>query len=498
MPRLPVDPSNEKIPKNTTHVNWGTMVHSEIDPSTGLITKRYWFEGYFPNAADMEKAQFLDYNWRIVRGVNEATGTPGPWRVTWVGPPEFKPTGWTPTVELRAGWSESEGSGPPVPALLMPSQVGMYGQPHSRLQPYKYRWETYTTNTMTTPDHGPSVTGSGYEWSDEPPEDRFDYSLRKGADPPVTVDDTVEDSANLARRAKGSTVFNPPPINMLSPERYAPHNIEDGDDRQPFGQVLTPDEQARRLVTVTQPLYLAAKEAEGQTEGGRLQYTTPWGFRALFNPTAWGYSGQVFEGATISQMSMAKGDLLVPGTFSYQIDLMINRSLDMAVLTAEVGEKMHDPKTAAQINWSGLAQQHYPAGTWTGGAWLDRFSGKTKAKTGSSHSHMHPLMEIYRRGTEYDIDFLYRVINGDPVNKVPGIINRWTSQRGILSPQRVRVTIGGADAFEGQITNINVNHVVMNKMMVPMVSFLSLSVQRWPNYLAGNATDKLVSKDAAP
>lgn len=52
----------------------------------------------------------------------------------------------------------------------------------------------------------------------------------------------------------------------------------------------------------------------------------------------------------------------------------------------------------------------------------------------------------------------------------------------ILPSSKVRVNIGRADVFEGRINSISVKHLMMTKTMVPTVTYLTLSIVRYPGF----------------
>jgi len=89
------------------------------------------------------------------------------------------------------------------------------------------------------------------------------------------------------------------------------------------------------------------------------------------------------------------------------------------------------------------------------------------------------LAQILRYGTNYDVNHLYRTINGD------------AGDVGFLINTLVRVVFGPYHAYEGFITNIGVQHKQFNADMVPMMSTVDVSMTRVSqfNNPAGLATD---------
>ena len=62
---------------------------------------------------------------------------------------------------------------------------------------------------------------------------------------------------------------------------------------------------------------------------------------------------------------------------------------------------------------------------------------------------------------------------------------------------RVRVYIGNAEVFEGVIQSISVNNLIVNKDLVPMVTTLSLDIQRYPGFAVEPAKTPAGKKPSA-
>lgn len=86
------------------------------------------------------------------------------------------------------------------------------------------------------------------------------------------------------------------------------------------------------------------------------------------------------------------------------------------------------------------------------------------------------LSRILQYGTQYDINHLFRVVNGD------------AGDVGFLVNTLVRVSFGPNNYYEGFITNIDATHSQFNSQMVPMVSTVNLNVTR-VSQINGPATD---------
>lgn len=163
------------------------------------------------------------------------------------------------------------------------------------------------------------------------------------------------------------------------------------------------------------------------------KYSKNWGFRFLYNPTAYGYSQTSTDGVMPEQVTASRTDLLIPATSSYSIELYLNRIPDMK--KANQSASYYSPRPAA-----------------------------------------YDLQQLWARGTEYDLDFLYRVINGDPKTIVGW---KKSSNIGALIMQRVQLKLGSGLYITGVINSINVQHVMFTDNMIPTFTTVTLDFTQW-------------------
>lgn len=165
-------------------------------------------------------------------------------------------------------------------------------------------------------------------------------------------------------------------------------------------------------------------------------YSRRWAFRFMYNPTFWGYSLGSTTDSMPEQINASLTDLLVPGTGSIQLELYLNREADLVYRSP----RYYSPRPSTAT-----------------------------------------LRQLWYRGTEYDLDFLYRVINGDP-KKVKGM-KYPTANVGALIQQRVAIKLGTGLYTTGIINSIAVEHMMMNKMMVPTLTKVTLDFTTyWTEY----------------
>jgi hypothetical protein len=107
-----------------------------------------------------------------------------------------------------------------------------------------------------------------------------------------------------------------------------------------------------------------------------------------------------------------------------------------------------------------------------------------------------PLQEeerygLLNRGTEYDLEFLYRVLNGDPeegtmlLNENYGASighkeYRRSADIGYITAIPVWMYLGANLRYFGSISGIDVTHKIFDLNMVPMMSVVSITFTRYP------------------
>ena len=88
------------------------------------------------------------------------------------------------------------------------------------------------------------------------------------------------------------------------------------------------------------------------------------------------------------------------------------------------------------------------------------------------------LKQIYRKGTMYDLEYLFRAIHGGG-NDYTSILRGKTSDLGWISRAAVEVHLGDGLRFLVSLNNIGVNHVLFNERMVPILTVLTIQGSRF-------------------
>lgn len=87
------------------------------------------------------------------------------------------------------------------------------------------------------------------------------------------------------------------------------------------------------------------------------------------------------------------------------------------------------------------------------------------------------LQEIYNKGTMYDIEYLFKTINGpSAVFKNKFGIN--TADRSYMKLSIVELHLGNSMRYRGRISDLEVNHTIFNNRMVPLFSTVRVSFAR--------------------
>ena len=179
----------------------------------------------------------------------------------------------------------------------------------------------------------------------------------------------------------------------------------------------------------------------------------------MYNPTSFSYSS-----ASNNNVDWSRGSkdptLLLTGNQSVEFELYINRIADMSFLR-------------------GI---------------------KNISDTRSSYRrelYQEEIDGLLNRGTEYDIEFLYRVLNGDPL-KNPLLFNPAykgrTADFGFTTGIPCWLYLNDNLRYYGSVMNFRVNHVMFDLNMIPMLSVVSISFSRYPALWGSTIVDKTATQ----
>ena len=232
----------------------------------------------------------------------------------------------------------------------------------------------------------------------------------------------------------GTSKFNPPPhaaSRTLPPTALAGYTVSSSADR----------ETIRRLQRVNQRGYFFQDMDNAYMANGdfKTKASQLWGFQFMYNPTTISHS---LSNANFDITNTADISNQLTGNQTFSVNLFINRVMDMSALASD------------------RAQQSAGTGDYSRALTTNDIHG------------------ILTRGTEYDLEFLYRVCNGEP--QLGPSMDRATSDFGFIAPAPIWFRLNDNFKYKVVVTSISVNHVMFTEKMIPILSEVSIGMMRIP------------------
>lgn len=249
--------------------------------------------------------------------------------------------------------------------------------------------------------------------------------------------------------------WNPSPHPMTKPPRISwanwpamsaiehAYNLKDVAPGTPENRIIT-----GRLGA----LYTHDQDFERQEDGATGN--SRWGVQFHYNPTSISLSASSISSPDLSiEAFQQQSDTMnLLGTFGHiSFDLYFNRIFDLA----------------------------YPGG----------YEAPLKKNFGPRKEDQAAM--IKKLGTNYDIEYLYRVANGDPRDNT--VLGYPSADLGILVHRPCRLDIGPFKYY-GVINNISVNHIMFTPNMIPTFSFVSIGFTRYAGHDGSLPTGLLVEE----
>lgn len=186
---------------------------------------------------------------------------------------------------------------------------------------------------------------------------------------------------------------------------------------------------------------VALNKKKGLTEAN-AKASDLWGFRFTYNPTRISY-GSTIDTAIDWMLQPKDPSNFFGGNTEISFDLYLNRIADMSTLRK--GDQ--------------IITQSYPG------------RGLTPVEKNG----------ILKRGTEYDLEFLYRVVNGRPGGtSLVSDTTLLTSDYGYITGMPVWIQFHENMRYRGSLRSIQVEHVIFTEDMIPMLSVVKLAFIRYP------------------
>lgn len=238
----------------------------------------------------------------------------------------------------------------------------------------------------------------------------------------LTIDDVVN---------RRSGKFNPPPHSSsrtISPTAFAQYNLTSTADATTVRDL----QKANQRGFIYQDLDAAISSPSN---------STPWGFQFMYNPTTFSHTNAA--DTSIDWTNTLDVSALLTGSQGISFTLFLNRVIDMSALkTSNYASKYATALSAEDV-----------AG-------------------------------IKARGTEYDLEYLYRTINGNP-EKGP-TMDMATSDFGFLAGIPIWLRLHDNMRYKVALANISVNHIMFSDKLVPVLSEVNLTFMRIPTPIYGN------------
>jgi hypothetical protein len=216
---------------------------------------------------------------------------------------------------------------------------------------------------------------------------------------------------------------------------------------------------ATRGAIQTSPEIAQFLKTRSQSKAGKSKDNTNYGFRFHYNPTGIGMSYGMLTDMSPEQLASGndKLNMITPlQRGGWSIDLYLNRMEDFSYINPD----------GSLVN--GIASTDvYPE------------------PVDSSE-----LKQIYEKGTMYDLDYLFRSVNG-PGGTYDSELRGKTADIGWITGVAVEFHMGNGLRYLGQITNVDINHAVFNERMVPMLTTVTIKASRfYDDFLTNNKGKK--------
>ena len=177
-----------------------------------------------------------------------------------------------------------------------------------------------------------------------------------------------------------------------------------------------------------------------------------YGFKFLYNPKEvamhWGMTDSLYNPEAVASTNTGAGFTLSLQNGTISFSLLLNRMGDQA--------------------------------------WLDS-NGFNSGDTGKRIEDIYPyfvddaeLKEVYKNGTMYDLEYLFKTISGTSGTFV-NPFDQLTADRGWLQGIQVELHLGKGLRYQVRVNSLDVNHVIFNENMVPILSEVNISCSRFLN-----------------
>ncbi len=195
---------------------------------------------------------------------------------------------------------------------------------------------------------------------------------------------------------------------------------------------------------------------------GQTQDPNAYGFSFHYNPTAISMSYGQMQDVSPELLQGGEGLKFNPitplGVGGFSFELYLNRIDDLNYLQSDGTLSMQGSKKASDTQMIPIS-----------------FSDTDLYPTPVS---LNERKTIYRKGTMYDLEYLFRAVHGGS-NDYTSLLRGRTSDIGWIAGVAVEFHLGDNLRFLGRINGVTVNHVLFNERMVPMLSVIRVEASRF-------------------
>jgi hypothetical protein len=244
---------------------------------------------------------------------------------------------------------------------------------------------------------------------------------------------------------KGDTRWNPPPHRDARNISYGERTNYGTNDALNTVPAFSEKDRGRIFQDINSAAVLNKNPDKLKELVSSKGSTNQWGFRFMYNPTTFGYSSSSNNSVDWT-LGASDPATLLTGNSSVNFEVYINRIPDLKYL------RLKNPTLSeAQVYGRDLTEIE---------------------KQG-----------ILNRGTEYDIEFLYRVLNGDPLKESLLLSTKYkgvTADFGYTTGVPCWLVLNENLRYYGSVASFQVNHAMFDLNMVPMLSTVSITFARYP------------------
>ena len=217
------------------------------------------------------------------------------------------------------------------------------------------------------------------------------------------------------------------------------------------------------------------------------RFTDNYGFQFMWNPETFTQNTSVNWGITPSQNDKTAWLTgLVTANSTLDFTLRLDRTNDFACFASKgielkdlTSQELAINSGTNQINSLTASYGIAPVPPVSGTLISEKFGLATYYRQGRAPASEQDfalnldakINDLIKRGTEADLEFLYKSINGDGYN----FLGVNTSNISYLMPTIVRIDIG-PQRLVGMIQSVNVNHLAFTREMVPIRTDVTLSI----------------------